>query len=252
MIPINSNSRSQLTRGTTEGTIASSVNIHTLKYINAIYFGRLLRTFFNFPFRFQLISFVCSDDYIQMVVFTLHTISICIRPNKNQSRETKGQKKQFQQEHTLLYCSLLQIKITPKWLFNTLRGRQCNKRQHIWPVHVIYDYNIIWACLSIVNGICSILRFIRKAKGVKNVAKGNTTFTIFQVRCRHSTKTSGWMNKKTCQQQAKCVWNWGRCVSLWTELMSIQWCDVNEVVGGYWINLLNVNNIVIYWFQCLS
>lgn len=110
--------------------------------------------------------------------------------------EKRKEKKQFQQEHTLLYCSLLQIKITSKWLFNTLRGRQCNKRQHIWPVHVIYDYNIIWACLSIVNGICSILRFIRKAKGVKNVAKGNTTFTIFQVRCRHSKKTSGWMNKK--------------------------------------------------------
>lgn len=52
--------------------------------------------------------------------------------------------------------------------------------------------------------------------------------------------------------------NWG-CVSLWTSTIDGERerermerervVSNNEVVGGYWINLLNVNNIVIYCFN---
>lgn len=60
--------------------------------------------------------------------------------------------------------------------------------------------------------------------------------------------------KKTCQQ-ANCVWI-GVAALLWTNHINCQWCDVMKLLvfvwvwvceRVYWINLLNVNNIVIYY-----
>lgn len=86
--------------------------------------------------------------------------------------------KQFQQQqrkeekkHDTKAFVVLQIKITTKWLFNTLRGQRCNKRQHIWPVHVIYDYakrTIVWVSTepNVLN-IALYLSARERMKGVK-------------------------------------------------------------------------------------
>lgn len=65
-------------------------------------------------------------------------------------------------------------------------------------------------------------------------------FHYFKYVCSEEKKTV----KKTCQACSKYGWIG---VTSCFELAVINWMvSDNEVVGGYWINLLNVNNIVIY------
>lgn len=106
----------------------------------------------DFPFHSRNINWIRL--FAQMItlkwwylvaLFVPYQLWILTEPRRKTIPTTTTKKRK--KKHDTKAFVVLQIKITTKWLFNTLRGQRCNKRQHIWPVHVIYDYakrTIVW------------------------------------------------------------------------------------------------------------